>query len=80
MRHRRGSWTHVAVWHATLNAFGGAFFFTMVTGADEDRLGTLLGLAYAIAAILALTPALRRRGRDDLDPTEQPSTMAASTR
>ena len=54
VQHRRGSWTHAAVWHATLNAFGGAFFFTMVTGADRDRLSLLLGLEYALLAAIAL--------------------------
>ena len=38
LRHRRGSWTLAAVWHAVLNAFGNAFFFSMVSGADRDRL------------------------------------------
>ncbi len=76
MRHRRGSWTHAAVWHATLNAFGGAFFFTMVTGADKDRLGTLLALVYAAVALLTLVPALIRRGRDDQDSTDPSTTVA----
>lgn len=78
MRHRRGSWTHVAVWHATLNAFGGAFFFTMVSGADKDRLGTLLGLVYAIAALLTVLPALLRRGKEAQDRNDHPSTVAPS--
>ena len=73
MRRRGGSWTHAAVWHAMLNAFGGAFFFTMVTGADKDRLGTLLALAYAFVAIGTLVPALLRRARGDHDPTEHPT-------
>ena len=51
MRTSRGAWSLAAVWHATLNAFGGAFFFTMVTGADKDRLGTLLALVYALVAL-----------------------------
>ena len=42
------------MWHATLNAFGGAFFFTMVTGADQARLGVLLSAAYAVLAIAAV--------------------------
>ncbi|MCU1689214.1 MAG: hypothetical protein JWN61_2549 [Pseudonocardiales bacterium] len=53
------SWSLAAVWHATLNAFGGAFFFTMVTGADNARLGVLLSAAYVVLAIVAL--ALSRR-------------------
>jgi membrane protease YdiL (CAAX protease family) len=61
MQHRRGSWTHAAVWHATLNAFGGAFFFSMVTGADRDRLNLLLGLEYALVAVVALALVVRGR-------------------
>ncbi len=55
-----GRWCLAAVWHATLNAFGGAFFFTMVTGADQDRLGLLLSGAYALVAVLAVVLARRR--------------------
>jgi membrane protease YdiL (CAAX protease family) len=54
LQHRRGSWTLAAVWHAVLNAFGNAFFFSMVTGADRDRLNLLLGLEYALVAAVAL--------------------------
>lgn len=61
MRRPHGVWSHAAVWHATLNAFGGAFFFTMVTGTDRDRLGMLLGVVYALGALLTLVPALVRR-------------------
>lgn len=55
-----GSWTPAAVWHATLNAFGGAFFFTMVDGADRVRLGTLLAVAYALVAVATVLLARRR--------------------
>ena len=55
LRQRRGSWTLAAVWHAVLNAFGNAFFFSMVTGADRDRLNLLLGLEYAVVAAVAVT-------------------------
>ncbi len=80
MRHRGGAWTHAAVWHAMLNAFGGAFFFTMVTGADKDRLGTLLALVHVFVALLTLVPALLRRGRDDQDPTAVAPSMPAPPR
>ncbi|MEP7193847.1 MAG: CPBP family intramembrane glutamic endopeptidase [Actinomycetota bacterium] len=45
-----GCWTPVAVWHATLNAFGNSFFFGMVTGDDQARLGFLLAGAYTVVA------------------------------
>ncbi|CAN5564460.1 hypothetical protein BH10ACT10_BH10ACT10_20510 [soil metagenome] len=56
-----GRWQLAAVWHATLNAFGGAFLFTMVTGDDRLRLGTLLAIAYAVLAVVAVLLARRRR-------------------
>lgn len=55
-----GRWSLAAFWHATLNAVGGAFFFTMVTGADKERLGLLLGIAYAVLAVAALAWSSRR--------------------
>ena len=67
MRHRGGNWSLAAVWHATLNAFGGAFFFTMVTGADKDRLGVLLGVVYALAGLVTLLPWQRRSRTPDSD-------------
>ncbi len=54
LQHRRGSWTLAAVWHAVLNAFGNAFFFSMVAGDDRDRLNLLLGLEYALVGLAAL--------------------------
>jgi membrane protease YdiL (CAAX protease family) len=54
-----GYWTPAAVWHATLNTFGGAFLFGMVTGADQYRLFLLLTLAYC--GIAAAAVALGRR-------------------
>ncbi len=41
MRRSGGAWSLAAIWPSTLNAFGGAFFFSMVTGADKERLGLL---------------------------------------
>jgi len=49
-----GRWTLVAVWHAMLNAVGGGFVFTMVDGADKDRLGVLLAVAYVLVAVVML--------------------------
>jgi len=48
-----GRWTLVAVWHAALNAMGGLFFFTMVSGADRDRLEVLFTSGYSIVAVAA---------------------------
>lgn len=56
-----GQWSLAAVWHASLNAFGGAFFFTMVSGADKERLGLLLSAAYAVLAVVALVLSRRLR-------------------
>ena len=60
-----GRWSLVAVWHASLNAVGGMFFFTMVTGVDKARLGVLLSGAYVGACRCLVprrqsTPPLRR--------------------
>lgn len=74
-----GGWFLVAVWHATLNTFGGSFFTTMVSGADKERLGLLLTAAYVLLAGVALVlghryerapepavePLERRAGRED---------------
>jgi hypothetical protein len=69
LRHSRGSWTLAAVWHSVLNAFGNAFFFSMVTGADRDRLNLLLGLEYAVVAAVALAVFhANRRHHDGSDP------------
>ncbi|MFI5713184.1 CPBP family intramembrane glutamic endopeptidase [Kribbella sp. NPDC051620] len=46
----RGGWQLAAVWHASLNAFGSGFFFPLVTGRDNARLGILLAVAYALLA------------------------------
>jgi hypothetical protein len=57
-----GRWSLAAVWHATLNAFGGGFFFPMVTGADRERLGLLLAAGYVVVAAAALAGPPRRPG------------------
>jgi hypothetical protein len=56
-----GVWTLWAVWHASQNAFGGQYFFRMVTGADNERLGTLMGLTYLLAGAACLAWVVRRR-------------------
>src|SRR4051794_21572909 len=48
-----GRWSLAAVWHATLNTFGGSFFTAMVIGADQVRYGLLLSGSYTLLAIFA---------------------------
>jgi membrane protease YdiL (CAAX protease family) len=43
-------WFPAAIWHATLNTAGGMFFFRMVTGDDNERLGTILVASYGLLA------------------------------
>ena len=57
-----GRWSLAAVWHASLNAFGGAFLFTMVSGADKDRLALFLGIAYAVLGVAWAVVERRRPG------------------
>lgn len=57
-----GRWSLAAVWHASLNAFGGVFLFPMVTGADNERLGILLVVEYVVLAVVWLSLERRRRG------------------
>jgi hypothetical protein len=68
MRKSGGAWSLAAVWHATLNATGGAFVFTMVTGADNERLSTLLGVGYALIALGTLVVTGTRRGETSDSP------------
>ena len=49
-----GQWSLAAVWHASLNTFGGSFFTAMVIGADQARFGLLLTAIYALLAVLAV--------------------------
>ena len=65
-----GYWSPAAVWHATLNTFGGSFFFAMVTGADLSRLFLLLSAAYAVLAVVAVL--LGRRRADAPLPVDPP--------
>ncbi len=55
-----GAWFLAAIWHSTLNALGGLFFFQMVEGPDKARLGVLMTLGYALAAAVALLADSRR--------------------
>lgn len=56
-----GRWTLTAAWHASLNVFGGGFFFLMVTGQDNARLGYLLTAAYAVVAAVTYFAGGRHR-------------------
>jgi membrane protease YdiL (CAAX protease family) len=61
---RTGVWLLVGIWHAMLNTVGGSFFFQMVQGADQARLGVLMSVAYllsAVAVYLADRSRLHRR-------------------
>jgi membrane protease YdiL (CAAX protease family) len=58
-----GRWTLVAVWHASLNAFGSGFFFQFISGADNARLGVLLSVAYTVVATITCLVARQRRGQ-----------------
>jgi membrane protease YdiL (CAAX protease family) len=74
-----GRWSLAAVWHATLNTFGGSFFSTMVSGADHYRLEVLLSAAYALLAIVALV--VGHRSIRELEPAVDPSgAIAPATR
>ncbi len=44
-------WLLAAIWHAVLNTTGGGFFFHMVQGSDQARLGLLFTAAYVLMAM-----------------------------
>jgi hypothetical protein len=58
-----GAWFLAAIWHTGINALGGSFFFQMVQGPDRERLGLLMTLGYALAAIVVLLADFRRMAR-----------------
>ncbi len=71
-RASNGGWTLAAVWHSALNALGGSFLFTMVTGDDLARLGYILAVVYGLVAVgVAVTIATRSR-RDVPPPQATP--------
>ncbi len=43
-------WLLAAIWHAVLNTTAGGFFFHMVQGQDQTRLGLLFTIAYVLMA------------------------------
>lgn len=48
--YRTDVWFLAAVWHTVLNTVGGGFFFQMVEGANQTRLGVLMTLGYILTA------------------------------
>jgi membrane protease YdiL (CAAX protease family) len=71
-----GRWSLSAVWHATLNTFGGSFFTAMVTGADQARYGLLLSASYTLLAIVGVMVSRRpdrTRRSDTADGTAAPA-------
>ncbi len=51
-RRSNGVWLLAAIWHAMLNATSGGFFFQMVQGLDQARLGLLFTAAYVLMAVM----------------------------
>jgi len=58
-------WFLAAIWHTVLNTFGGKFFFQLVQGNDEARLGVLMTVGYVIVAIAVFLFDHRGLGRID---------------
>jgi hypothetical protein len=74
---RGGRWSLAAVWHASLNALGFSWFFSMVSGADLERLSTIQWVAYGVMGITALV--LGRRLRSTGEPVETVNKEATTT-
>jgi membrane protease YdiL (CAAX protease family) len=55
-----GAWSLAAIWHTGINALGGSFFFQLVRGADQQRLGLLMTLGYVVVAIVVLLADFRQ--------------------
>jgi membrane protease YdiL (CAAX protease family) len=68
-----GQWSLAAVWHATLNTFGGSFFTAMVTGADQARYGLLLTAIYALLAIIGLVLGRNHVRTREAETADEPS-------
>jgi membrane protease YdiL (CAAX protease family) len=71
--YRTDVWLLAAIWHTVLNTVGGGYFFQMVDGANQARLGVLMSLGYALAAG-AVYLALRRRTKSSVGPEERYTT------
>jgi membrane protease YdiL (CAAX protease family) len=75
-----GGWFLAAIWHATLNTFGGSFFTTMVSGADKERLGLLLTAAYVLLAGVALVLGRRYLRAPEPEPAVEPLEVSTATK
>ena len=64
-RRSGGVWLLAAIWHAMFNATSGGFFFHMVQGPDQARLGLLFTAAYVLMA--AAVYLFDRRNLDSAD-------------
>lgn len=67
-----GVWFLAAIWHAMLNATGGKFFFQMVQGEDQARLGLLMTAGYILTATVVFLVDRRNLER----PPPQPEVVA----
>lgn len=57
-----GVWFLAAIWHTTLNVTSGSFFFQMVQGEDQARLGLLMTAGYILVAAVVFL--VNRRSLD----------------
>jgi membrane protease YdiL (CAAX protease family) len=62
-RRSGGVWFLTALWHAVLNTAGGEFFFQMVQGTDQARLGALMTAGYLLLAAALFTADRRHLAR-----------------
>jgi membrane protease YdiL (CAAX protease family) len=58
-----GVWFLAAIWHAVLNTLGGQFFFRMVQGEAQERLGVLMTAGYVLVAAAVFLVDCRRIAR-----------------
>jgi len=68
MFQRTDVWFLAAIWHAMVNATGGQFFFQMVQGEDQARLGVLMTAGYILAAALVFLVYRRSLNRTPATP------------
>jgi hypothetical protein len=73
LRRSSGVWLLAAIWHAMVNATGGGFFFHMVQGPDQVRLGLLFTAAYVLMVV-----AVYLFDHRNLDRTEEGSRAGAA--